>query len=245
MNTAISPTVSFAVQETMQLIARGGFGGGARLPGERSLADTIGVSRTTVRHALRKLEEDGVIFGHPQRGWYVRDGKGLSDRSTELESFTEVALARGFTPSSDVLAFETRKATIDEAESLRIPPASGVIEIERVRKVDDIPICIDRSIVVESLCSELMGADLTTGSLYAELRDRCGVAIYRSSCVLQARSPSPQESELLALAPHDPVLEILTTSSSVDGTPVLTSRVVYRGDSYRFQAELYRNSPFI
>ncbi|KZE89651.1 HTH-type transcriptional repressor YvoA [Microbacterium sp. TNHR37B] len=243
MDAATSPAVAIAVTQTLDLIARQLSGEGARLPGERSLAESIGVSRTTVRAALQKLEEDGVIEGQPQRGWYVRRHGSVSDRSSELESFTEVARARGFTPSSDVLSATERRATIDESEQLELPPAAPVIELDRLRRVDDIPICIDRTIMSGTACAGILDADLATASLYEQLQVRCGVFVTRSASTLQARAASAREAELLDLRAGDPVLEI-STKSLAGSTVVLVSDVVYRGDSYRFQAELVRTQPF-
>jgi GntR family transcriptional regulator len=244
MDMAPSPAVAMAVAQTLDLISRQGITPRSRLPGERSLAEAVGVSRTTIRAALRKLEEDGVIEGHPQRGWYVRQRGRLSDRSSELESFTEVARARGFTPSSDVLEVASRRATIDEAERLAIPPAAPVIQIERLRRLDGIPICIDRTVMIESLCAAVLEADLARDSLYEQLQSRSGIWITRSASTLQARAATRSEAALLDLREGDPVLEI-STRSSAGGAIVLVSDVVYRGDSYRFQAELHRDRPFI
>jgi GntR family transcriptional regulator len=243
MDLAPSPAVAMAVAQTLELISRQGIPAKSRLPGERSLADAVGVSRTTIRAALRKLEDDGVVEGHPQRGWYVRRHGRVSDRSSELESFTEVARARGFTPSSEVLQVASRRASIDEAEQLDVPPATPVIELSRLRRVDGIPICIDRTVMIESVCGGVLEADLGRESLYEQLQSRCGVWITTSASILQARAASRSEAPLLDLSEGEPVLEISTRSSAA-GAVVLISDVVYRGDSYRFQAELHRERPF-
>ncbi|MDN5805551.1 MAG: winged helix-turn-helix domain-containing protein, partial [Microlunatus sp.] len=44
---------------------------GTRLPGERSLAAEIGVSRATLRVALGRLESEGALQRSAQRGWFV------------------------------------------------------------------------------------------------------------------------------------------------------------------------------
>lgn len=44
---------------------------GDLLLGERELCRSSGMSRTTVRHALRALADAGLITAEPQKGWRV------------------------------------------------------------------------------------------------------------------------------------------------------------------------------
>lgn len=54
-------------------LERGQLRPGQRLPNERSLADSSGLSRSTVRTVLDKLEQDGRIIRQVGRGTYVTD----------------------------------------------------------------------------------------------------------------------------------------------------------------------------
>lgn len=54
------PTVP-AVQESLRALIAGGAWPGDRLPAERELVAALGASRTTVRRALARLEQDGVV----------------------------------------------------------------------------------------------------------------------------------------------------------------------------------------
>jgi DNA-binding GntR family transcriptional regulator len=53
-------------------IVRGMFAPGARLL-ERQLTDWLQVSRTPIREALRKLEDEGLVVNYPHRGYFVRN----------------------------------------------------------------------------------------------------------------------------------------------------------------------------
>lgn len=56
-----------------ELIRRGVYKDGDRLPGERELAERLGVNRATVREALRVLEIMRVVEKKPGEGVFVRD----------------------------------------------------------------------------------------------------------------------------------------------------------------------------
>lgn len=56
-------------------IAESGFGPGARLPAERQLTESLGMSRATLRKALDVLERESLIWRHVGRGTFVADGQ--------------------------------------------------------------------------------------------------------------------------------------------------------------------------
>lgn len=61
------------VQQIVELIRTGDYSPGDRLPSERKLANELGVSRTSVREALRKLETVGLLDTRQGRGTFVKD----------------------------------------------------------------------------------------------------------------------------------------------------------------------------
>lgn len=65
-----SPTDKI-IQQLKQLITTGQLKPGDRLPAERVLAEKLGVSRSYVREAIRKLEFFGLLKTSPQSGTYV------------------------------------------------------------------------------------------------------------------------------------------------------------------------------
>ena len=239
-STVLPPAVELAIEEARELIPGWASSAGGRLPGERTMAASIGVSRTTLRAALRQLASEGLIEGHPQRGWFLRAHTQLSDRASQLESFSEIALARGFKPSSTVLALEVRRAALEETERLQVPPASLVIDLTRLRRVDSTAVCIDRSLMPNEQCSSVLDADLSTAGLFESLEQRCHITLHHSDCDITARGATLDEAALLDLEPGDAVLQLASITYSTTGELVVMSDMVYRGDSYRFQATTYR-----
>ena len=76
---AASPTSAAAVFERLLGdIVGGAYGPGARLPAERELARALGASRPTLREALRRLGEWGLIEAHPGSGVEVRPQRDWS-----------------------------------------------------------------------------------------------------------------------------------------------------------------------
>lgn len=232
------PSARKARSRLLGLIANGGYSPREKLPGERELAAQVGVSRTVLREALAALECEGVVESSPWRGWFVA-GPSATEH-VALQSFTEMAVARGLRPGSTVASLTTRPATGDEAAALAIAPATPLVELVRVRTLNDIPTCIDRTLIAQAGVPDLDEQTLG-GSLYAYL-DARGLGVVRSDYRVRAGAASAETAEVLGLANGAPVLvgeEVATDSA---GLPILLGQVVYRSESYEFRASLFRRA---
>ena len=115
----VRSVVGLAYDEIRSLIVSGALGPGARL-GQAELADQLGVSRTSVREALRRLAGDGLVEFEVNRGFFVLD-IGLDSVLQRLEArlVLEPAIARlaaGRRVDSDL---EAMRLTIEEERAAR------------------------------------------------------------------------------------------------------------------------------
>jgi len=70
------------VQQIEDSILKGALQAGAQLPAERDLAHQFGVSRTSVREAMKTLREKGLVEAYAGRGTFVTNGSARSMRQT-------------------------------------------------------------------------------------------------------------------------------------------------------------------
>ncbi len=124
--------------------------------------------------------------------------------------------------------------------NLAIAPGAGVLTIVRLRGMDGTPVCVDSNVLPLALAGPLADADLTDQSLYESLESLCGVSIDRSAYTVQAEAATAEMAPLLQIAQGSPVLIGREVAYTVDGRPVLLGLNTYRGDAYRFEADLYR-----
>jgi GntR family transcriptional regulator len=75
--------------------------------------------------------------------------------------------------------------------------------------------------------------DFSRFSLYQTLRERYEIRVSRADEILEARSATRREAELLEVKVRASLLVISRTLWSTDGLPVETAYSVYRGDRYR------------
>ncbi len=231
------PRYSVIVDELARQIEAGELPRGARLLGERELCKRFAASRVTLRKALIALQERGLIEADSSRGWFVCSA--VVGEPNALVSFSEMAETRGLKASSLVVSAAVRPATIGEAEALRIAPGSDLFDLERVRRLDGVPVGIERSRVPLKLAPDLPKSDFSTTSLYAEL-DRAGARPAHSEYSIQAVPASAEDAGRLDVAPGTPLLSAHAVTHLLDGRPVEISRSRFLGDRYRFNATLFR-----
>ncbi len=214
---------------------------GTRLPGERQLAGELGVSRTTLRRALQELARQGLLEASSKRGWFVPPA-AVGEPPSTLQSFTEMTRARGQRPGARVLSITSRSPGPTEAGRLAIDDDAAVIELVRLRSIDDQPVCHDRSVLVADRVPGLLQADLTGRSLLSWLEQQAGIELLRSSYVVSAALVPAELTELLRLPAGSPVLVAEEVIYDDDQQPVLLGRLVYRADAYQVRSDLFRPS---
>ncbi|HLG68309.1 MAG TPA: GntR family transcriptional regulator, partial [Acidimicrobiales bacterium] len=197
----LSPTPLWAqlAQHLRQQLAGNEFGD--RLPTEKQLTRTYGVSRHTVRAALRELEDDGLVVR--------RAGSGTQVAAQRLEQPLQglYRLAHTFREQAgDERSELVARATVPAGrvgERLGLPADARLVAIERLRFAGGEPIAVDRSWLPLSVGKPLLAADLRHGSLYDLLAEHAGVRVTGGWERIWPVNPSPEERRLLRLArPH-------------------------------------------
>ena len=122
-----------------EMILRGDWKDGDQLPNETRLTEMLGVSRITLRHAMRRLEEGGLLRREHGRGTFVRRStivagiRGLTSFTDEMASLGE-ALGTRLVEAREISADE------DVAEALQIDAGSKVVSLKRLRLGNGNPI---------------------------------------------------------------------------------------------------------
>jgi GntR family transcriptional regulator len=214
-----------------KLIADRAIKPGTRLPTESELAIELNVSRTTVRSALKILEQEGKIERAPGRGTILRQPR-LGQLLGKLFSFTEEMKLRGLTPSNRLIEISQTMPSAPIRALLRLD-GDSVWRIQRVRCANGEPIAIETCNIPRSALSEQDAASLGNGSLY-ELLARHGRAPVRSEQSAQAGLATPEEATLLNIETGRPVLrfERLSFDANEESIEFVTS--TYRSDKYSF-----------
>ena len=213
---------------------------GMRLAPERELCQQLGISRVTLRKALARLVDEGVLSASHGRGWYVSDVMPRKEWPNSLESFSETAARMGLRAHSTVLRAEASAASIDEAERLGIAPGTPLFCLERVRFLTGVPIAVDLTRVPMTLVPAIETIDFSDRSLYAALAD-AGVEPVRADSTIEATKADARIAEHLAMPPGDPLLVMHQLALDAQQEPLFTSTIRYAGDRYRLRTSFARS----
>lgn len=111
------------------------------LPSETELSERFRVSRATVRDALSRLAQRGVIIRRHGIGTFVASSPPLLEAGLEeLESVFTLANRIGLELHIGALTIEEREASLGEQQSLKTPAGTTILSVERVLVTGDRPI---------------------------------------------------------------------------------------------------------
>jgi GntR family transcriptional regulator len=217
-------------QQIEEFIAGRALEAGSKLPSETDLASRLNVSRSTVRNALRTLEQEGKIERTPGRGTIVRKAR-LGQLIGKLTGFTEEMRLRGLKPTSRLIQ-ATRTTPSAPVKALLQLDSEPVWKLKRVRCAEHEPIAVETCYISCSLLSEKEVAALNTGSLY-ELLERRGRVPVMSEQSIEAAQANSDDATLLNIEVGSPILQFERLSFDARGEPVEFVVSSYRGDKYR------------
>lgn len=208
------------------------------LASERDLSSRLGVSRETVRKALRLLEREGAVYSEQGRGTFVAPS-ALRQMARVLDGFTSDARRRGEEPGQIILAVEEVPASMAVAKVLDIEPRRPVMRVKRIRTLNGQRIGTQESFLV--LPGSFTAADLErAGSLYALVAQRFSIQATEGLESVGSIAADSEDASLLHVAVAAPMLlcERVTLSERRQAFEYCEMRYI---SSYRYTARINRS----
>jgi GntR family transcriptional regulator len=214
---------------------------GDQIPGEQDLCEHYQVSRTVVRQALRELEYEGVISRQKGKGTFISLPKISEGLVQKLTGFYQDMVERGLNPGTKVLHQNVIPSNDKIARFLNIKTGEKLIDIQRLRFINEEPIQLVTTYIPYEICPALASVDLTNCSLYEYLEKEYEIFITKGRRFIEAVLANDFEAELLGIERGAPLLMLDSISYSDDGIPIEYYHALHRGDRSRFEVELVRS----
>jgi GntR family transcriptional regulator len=204
-------------------------------PGELDLVEQYGVSRHTVREALRQLRIDGTIStGRGRRPRLAAEPVIAAPTGVAYSLFSAVE-SEGLPQVSVVRTLDVRADGVVAAR-LGLEESTPLVHLERLRLAGGAPLALDRVWLPASIGEPLLTVDFRRTGLYDQLA-ATGIHITGGEETVRAVVPSPAEHEALGLTPPAAVFSVFRTGTSA-GVPVEWRHTLIRADRFALTGAL-------
>jgi GntR family transcriptional regulator len=212
------------------LLLRGLYKAGDRIPPEAELVASLGVSRVTVRAGVARLVERGVLERRQGSGTFLvrpPEGARLAAGLERLETYTVHAGRLGLKLASSDLVIEASGATADEAAALEVEEGTLLARVSRVLLIEGEPAAWMVDVVPESV----VGVDevrerFRPDAMLLDLLVSEGVPVGYSQMSIGAVVVVPEDEigPRLRLKTPSAALSLIQTMYLTSGQPVQWSR---------------------
>jgi GntR family transcriptional regulator len=232
------PAWAQAAQYIRRQIETGRYAGGQRLPSESELAGSFELSRLTVRQALAKLADEGLVERKQGIGTFVIPRKVAVQHDLGLSSSWRQRFADEGHQSSSRLLEAALHDTLPAELSHRIGAREAVGRfsfLKRVHNVDEQPIGATESWVPVGLAPALTEGPLDDGSLSTTLSNRYGLSAAAVDSSMETVLATAADARLLDTVTDVPLFVITAVSRQKDGDLLEVSRTTWVGGRVRFR----------
>lgn len=214
-------------------LAAGAFG--EAFPGELALVAEYGVSRHTVRTALRELRADGIVVAERGRRPRLAGPAAITQPLGALYSLFASVESAGLRQASVVRGLDLRADGV-VADRLGLEASTPLFRLERLRLAGGEPLALDTVWLPAEIAAPLLEADFTHTALYDELSSRTGLRLESGREHIRAVVPTRAEQRLLEI-PHSTGALAIDRLSQAGGRPVEWRHTLIRGDRFSLLAE--------
>lgn len=208
------------------------------LPSEHELVELFKVSRATIRRAIRKLSEEGVLETRQGIGSFITI-RPVEEWLGHLSTYFDIVNEMGMKPNIKLLCYGIVKTPQD---ALKIFDTKHVYQTMRLRSANDIPIVIERQYYPLEIGQKLLKYDLNNISTYEILENDMGITLWEAKQTISAVIPTSEEKKLLNLHGSTQCCALLSKRLVVDiqEHPCEYEKSIYRADMYKFCINLTR-----
>lgn len=215
-----------------QAIRDGRLKAGERLPPELELVRAHGLSRTTVRQAIKELEKQALVHRRRGSGTYVspNPGRAWATRS----SFLDFVKSHETQIRREVLEYRWETASNVLERELELQRGVEVLYFRRMDWLDGVPMAVDDGWIVVPYANNFSRSDLAEFDFMGVWNRRQVNPIMRTSLELKADAADKRIASLLKIKVGAPVLVESADCYTGEG-PACRMVTVYRHDQYSFR----------
>ena len=208
-----------------------------RIPSETELANELGVSRTTIRDALSRLELEGAIYRKQGAGTFVNEaGLQIHTRLEDIWGYETMLEAHGYTPSVHISQVEEKPVGADIAQELKLEADDRALVVHKLFLADDSPVVASINHIPAKIIDGTYAEDDFRMPIYQFLADfsQQHLAYYLSEIVPLIASPWLAETLHLP-TPQTALISFEEVGYNQENQPIIKSYSYFRDDLLRLR----------
>ena len=213
---------------------------GIPLPGERALAEAFGVARVTVRSALARLQEEGLVTRLRGQGTLPL-GQAMTTQHPKLHNgLLDNIVSQGLRTRIQVLSCTRQPCSAEIAQLLQLPPAAPVLCIHRVRKSSGAPVMYSEVVLPEAIGAAIAQPLLEEYPLLT-LMEQAGYPFDHGEQELSATIAPAHVAQALKIAAGAPLLQVRRVVYDAQRRPIQYLLGYYAPERYRYRMHVSRS----
>jgi DNA-binding GntR family transcriptional regulator len=214
-------------------IRTGALGRDEPLPSEAQLRKRFGVSRVTVRLALRDLRREGLVIARQGKGTFVRSG-AIEHELGEFHTLTEVLAKHGYDRRAELIFHGEVDPPDAVTADLALREGERCILVKRRHFMDRTPIALTVMYLPGHVARDWSSAELEAKTVY-ELAAHHGLGRVQGHRVLTAAAAPAEVASTLGLSTGEPVMLVRSRSVLASDSPFESSALYFHPRRYAFR----------
>lgn len=208
---------------------------GDQLPTEQELADTLQVSRMTIKRAIFELVNEGLLYRQQGKGTFVASKREERDLF-QLPTFSDGGRIEH--SPHELVSYTLEAAGVRIAKALNIEENDLTVKLIRTKIEEGEPVGLDYTYLPYAICPRFLPEMVDNDLIYNVLKKHYGIKLKKAKIFLSPAIANAYEAKLLHIEPRSSVFVWERTTFDHQDTVVEYSKFVMRQDKAKYYLEV-------
>ena len=205
---------------------------GEKLPSERELEKLLGVSRVTIRKAIKDLISNGFCFKKRGKGIFVSK-KRIKFEMEAVKGITNRIKSLGMEIITEIISKKILQCNTTFAGYLEVPIKSKILYLKRLRLINKEPLIVENTYLSLDRMPKLEKNDFRD-SLYEIIKEKYGFYPNHAKGSIISKLVSEENSKLLNIPLNFPVIEKKVIVYTKNNIPIEFVKGFYCSNRFEF-----------
>jgi GntR family transcriptional regulator len=228
-----------ATEKIESYIRKSGLKPGEKLISEREMCKMWNMNRSTLRSAIKRLLEEGVLYNTERSGTYLCPAK-LDRNLQDVKSTSESARRGGYVLTNRVLTMKIIESDKYLSKKLQLTLGHKIFNLRRLRVLNDEPYMIEESYVNYELCKGIESHNFAEESLYDVLK-QYDSPVVKGQEIVGVTFATEEEASFLQVKKECALFYLSGLGFDKKDLPIEYFKSVVRADKVRFSSILKKH----